>query len=47
VYIDPAAGSMLLQLLAAGLVSVLALAKNVRRGIVLGVKSIFGRRHAK
>jgi hypothetical protein len=44
VYIDPAAGSMLLQLIGAGLVSVLALAKGVRRSIAEGVKSIFGRR---
>ena len=43
-YIDPAAGSMILQVLAAGLVSVLALAKNVRRNLVQGVKSLFTRR---
>ena len=47
VYIDPAAGSMILQMLAAGLVSVLALAKNVRRNIVLGIKSLFGRRASR
>ncbi|AHG93589.1 hypothetical protein J421_6054 (plasmid) [Gemmatirosa kalamazoonensis] len=46
-YIDPAAGSMILQMLAAGLVSVLALAKNVRRNIVLGIKSLFGRRESR
>ena len=45
-YIDPAAGSMILQVIAAGLVSVLALAKGVRRSIVLGVKSLLGRRKA-
>jgi hypothetical protein len=43
-YIDPAAGSMLLQLIAAGLVSVLAFAKGFRRSLVLGIKSLFGRK---
>lgn len=43
-YIDPAAGSLLLQLIGAGLVSALALAKGVRRSLVLGLKSLFGRK---
>jgi hypothetical protein len=46
-YIDPAAGSMILQVLAAGLVSVLALAKNIRRGVVQGLKSLFARRSGR
>ena len=43
-YIDPAAGSMILQVIAAGIVSVLALARNVRRNLVQGLKSLFTRR---
>jgi hypothetical protein len=43
-YIDPAAGSMILQVIAAGVVSVLALARNVRRNLVQGIKSLFTRR---
>ena len=43
-YIDPAAGSMILQLLGAGLVTVLAFTKGLRRSIVTGIKSLFGRR---
>jgi hypothetical protein len=43
-YIDPAAGSLILQLIGAGLVSFLAFAKGARRSIVTAFKSIFGRR---
>ncbi|MBV9878862.1 MAG: hypothetical protein JO180_00115 [Gemmatirosa sp.] len=46
-YIDPAAGSMILQLVGAGLVSILAFTKSVRRSIATGLKSIFGRRRAE
>lgn len=45
-YIDPAAGSMILQLVGAGIVSVLAFTKNVRQAISGGFKSIFARRRA-
>jgi hypothetical protein len=43
-YIDPGAGSMILQVLAAGVVSALALAKNVRRSVVGAIRSLFARR---
>lgn len=45
-YIDPAAGSMILQIVGAGIVSVLAFTKTVRQNISHGIRSIFGRRRA-
>jgi hypothetical protein len=35
---------MILQLVGAGIVSVLAFTKSIRRSIVLGIRSLFGRR---
>jgi hypothetical protein len=46
-YIDPAAGSMILQLIGAGLVSVLAFTKSFRRSLMAGLKNLFGRRDAR
>ena len=46
-YIDPAAGSMLLQLLAAGLVSALAFTRGVRRSVSAAFRSLFGRREPR
>jgi hypothetical protein len=43
-YIDPAAGSMILQLLGAGIVSALAFTKGVRRSIAQAVRALLGRR---
>jgi hypothetical protein len=43
-YIDPAAGSMLLQLIGAGIVSALAFTKGIRRSLAQGFKALFGRK---
>lgn len=46
-YIDPAAGSLLIQVIAAGVVSALALAKGVRRSLMMSIKSLFSRRSTR
>ena len=43
-YIDPAAGSLILQVLAAGFLSALAVFKNVRHALKGFVKNLFTRR---
>jgi len=43
-YIDPAAGSLVLQVLVAGVVSALAMMARVRRAVGSFFASMFGRR---
>jgi hypothetical protein len=43
-YIDPSAGSLILQVLAAGLLSALALFGRVRSAVTAFVRSMFTRR---